>query len=128
GLLGGRKDLSRARVGKQKTGDQAHDRQSEEKFVHCCPPLLSSSAVLVLPLYGMAGLGRGGTPQMACGQAGSVGVGMRVSFPCVDAEPPDVHVPVKVPMLGYGVVKPSVSVCMKRTSWFSSRSVKPSIP
>jgi hypothetical protein len=31
-------------------------------------------------------------------------------------------------MSGYGVVKPSLSVCKKATIWFSSVSDKPSLP
>jgi hypothetical protein len=36
--------------------------------------------------------------------------------------------PVKAFMLGYGLVKPSVSVCRNATIWFSSVSVKPRFP
>src|SRR5437867_12453678 len=78
--------------------------------------------------YGMGGLGKGATPQIAVAQGGSGGVGMRDSKPWVDAEPPVMHVPVKVLMLGNGVVKPSVRVCRKATIWFSSVSVKPRLP
>src|ERR1700730_8023091 len=49
---------------------------------------------------GRGGRGTGGTPQMAGEQGGSGGVGMRNSFPWVEAEPPDMHWPVKVSMLG----------------------------
>src|SRR5260370_2340469 len=76
----------------------------------------------------MGGLGAGGTAQIAVGQGGSGGVRIRRSFPWVDAEPPVMHVPVKVVMLGYGVAKPSVRACRKSTIWFSSRSVKPRLP
>src|SRR6266478_1947065 len=78
--------------------------------------------------YGMGGLGTGGTPQIAVAQGGRGGVGIRNSFPWVDAEPPVMHVPVKLVMLGYGVAKPSVRACRKITIWFSSRSVKPRLP
>src|SRR5439155_17610100 len=76
--------------------------------------------------YGMGGLGKGKTPQTAAAQGGSGGVGIRESFPWVDAEAfavpafPIMNVPVKVLMLGKGVVKPSVRVCRKATIWFSS--------
>src|SRR6266478_8935397 len=46
--------------------------------------------------YGIAGLGRGGMAQTLLEHGGSVGVGIRVSLPCVDAEPPVLHRPVKV--------------------------------
>jgi hypothetical protein len=36
--------------------------------------------------------------------------------------------PVNVLMSGYGLVKPSVRVWRKATIWFSSVSVRPSIP
>jgi hypothetical protein len=68
----------------------------------------------------MGGLGTGETPQITDAQAGSGGVGIRNSFPCVDAEPPAMHRPVKVFLLGYGVVKPSVRTSRKVTIWFSS--------
>src|SRR5437763_15962198 len=86
---------------------------------------------LAVCLYGMGGLGNGATPQIADAHGGSGGVGMRESFPWVDADAfavpgvPVMHVPVKVLMLGKGVVKPSVRVGRKATIWFSSRSVKP---
>jgi hypothetical protein len=48
----------------------------------------------------MGGLGKGGTPQIAVAQGGSGGVGMRNSFPWVDAEPPVMHLPVKVLLFG----------------------------
>src|SRR6266436_1470206 len=82
----------------------------------------------------MGGLGKGATPQIAVAQGGSGGVGIRASFPWVDADAfavpgsPVMHVPVKVLMLGNGVVKPSVRVCRKATIWFSSRSVKARLP
>src|SRR5882672_7303972 len=41
--------------------------------------------------YGIAGLGRGGMAQTLLEHGGSVGVGIRVSLPCVDAEPPVLH-------------------------------------
>src|SRR3989442_10156895 len=78
--------------------------------------------------YGMGGLGNGATPQIADAQDGSGGVGMRTSFPWVDAVPPNMHVPVNVSRLGKGVVKPSVRVCRKATIWFSCRSVKARLP
>src|SRR5712671_5287784 len=81
----------------------------------------------VLPArYLIGGLGTGATPQIAAGHAGSCGVGMRDSFPWVDAEPPVLHVPVKALMLGKVLTvglagsNPSVSACMMITSWFSS--------
>src|SRR5438105_15478108 len=47
------------------------------------------------------GLGTGARPQIAGGQVGSgCGVGMRNSLPWVEAEPPDMQVPVKVSLLG----------------------------
>src|SRR5438105_1336418 len=47
------------------------------------------------------GLGRGARPQIAGGQVGSGrGVGIRNSLPWVEAEPPDIQVPVKVSRLG----------------------------
>src|SRR6266404_153064 len=84
--------------------------------------------------YGMGGLGNGATPQIADAHGGSGGVGMRESFPWVDAEAfavpgaPVMHAPVKVLMLGKGVVKPSVRVCRKATIWFSCMSVKARLP
>src|ERR1700704_6327233 len=78
--------------------------------------------------YGIGLVGRGATPQMADAQGGRGGVGIRVLFPCVAAVPPVMQVPVKVFLSGYGLVKPSVRVCRKATIWFSSLSVKPSIP
>src|SRR5258708_2072549 len=67
------------------------------------------------------GLGRGARPQIAGGQVGSGrGVGIRNSLPWVEAEPPDMQVPVKVSRLGKGLVKPSVSVCRNATIWSSS--------
>src|ERR1700730_18650650 len=66
---------------------------------------------------------------MADAQGGSgVGVGIRVSLPCVAAVPPVMHAPVYVLMSGYGLVKPSESVWRKATIWFSSVSFKPSLP
>src|SRR6266478_2652708 len=74
-------------------------------------------------------VGSGATPQMADAQGGSgVGVGIRVLLPCVAAVPPVMHTPVYVLMSGYGLVKPSESVWRKATIWFSSISVKPSLP
>src|SRR6266403_1876108 len=78
--------------------------------------------------YGMGGLGNGASPQIADAQDGSGGVGMRTSFPWVDAVPPNMHVPVNVSRLGKGVVKPSVRVCRKATIWNSCRSVKARLP
>src|SRR6267143_6690155 len=86
-----------------------------------------ASAVSVC-LYGMGGLGNGATPQIAVAQGGSGGVGIRESFPCVVAKPPVMHAPVKVLMLGKGVVNPSVRVCRKATIWFSCMSVKARLP
>ena len=65
---------------------------------------------------GMGGLGNGGTPHTADAHDGSGGVGIRNWFPCVAADPPTEHAPVYVSRLGYGVVKPSVSVCRNITS------------
>src|SRR5712692_5494902 len=74
-------------------------------------------------------VGSGATPQMADAQGGSgVGVGIRVLLPCVAAVPPVMHTPVYILMSGYGLVKPSESVWRKATIWFSSVSVKPSLP
>src|SRR5439155_18777017 len=70
--------------------------------------------------HGIGIVGRGATPQTADAQGGSGGVGMRNSFPCVDAEPPVMHWPVNVLRFGNGLVKPSVRVCRKATIWFSS--------
>jgi hypothetical protein len=54
----------------------------------------------VLP-YGIGrGPGTGATPQMADAHGGRGGVGMRASLPWVAAEPPVIHLPVKVSMLG----------------------------
>jgi len=85
--------------------------------------------------YGIGGLGAGATPQMADAHGGKGGVGIREPFPCLDGEQfgsvAGLHVmqtPVKVLMSGYGLVKPSLSVWRKATIWFSSVSVKPSIP
>jgi hypothetical protein len=52
--------------------------------------------------YGIGfGPGRGATPQTEDAQGGSgSGVGMRTSFPWVDAEPPVLHTPVKVSLFG----------------------------
>jgi hypothetical protein len=44
-----------------------------------------------VPAYGMGGLGRGVTPQIADVQDGSGGVGIMVSLPWVDALPPVMH-------------------------------------
>src|SRR5712664_2580429 len=56
------------------------------------------------------------------------GVGIRKLLPCVAAVPPVMQAPVYVLMLGYGRVKPSVRVWRNATIWFSSVSVKPSLP
>src|SRR5947209_2010155 len=87
--------------------------------------LRSSASVVQLDGQGIGGpstfaLGRGGTPQTCGEQGGSGGVGMSDSLPWVAAVPPVAQVPVKVSLSGYGVVKPSVSVCRKATIWFSS--------
>src|SRR5437588_12381696 len=79
-------------------------------------------------------VGNGATPQIADALGGSGGVGIRESFPWVDADAfavpgaPVMHVPVKVFRLGYGFVNPSVSVCRKATTWFSSRSGMARLP
>src|SRR5258708_14148904 len=65
---------------------------------------------------------------MAEGQGGSGGVGIRVSLPCVEGVPPVMDAPVNILMSGYGLVKPSESVWRNATIWFSSVSVKPSLP
>src|SRR5207302_10813473 len=70
--------------------------------------------------YGIGGLGSGGTPQIADAQGGSGGVGIRDELPCVAAVAPLMQVPVKVALLGYGVVNPALRVCRKATMWFSS--------
>ena len=50
--------------------------------------------------YGMGfGLGVGETSQISGAQGGSGGVGIRNSLPWVEAEPPDMQVPVKVSAL-----------------------------
>ena len=47
--------------------------------------------------YGIGfGLGRGATRQISGAQGGSGGVGIRNSLPWVEAEPPDMQVPVNV--------------------------------
>ncbi len=63
-------------------------------------PLVGCTGQAGAKLPSMGGKGTGGTPQMAGEQGGSGGVGMRNSFPWVEAEPPDMHWPVKVSMLG----------------------------
>src|SRR3989442_14836088 len=78
--------------------------------------------------YGIGIVGNGATPQIADAHDGSGGVGIIELFPWVAAVPPVMHVPVNVSRLGYGFVKPSVRVCRKATIWFSSWSVKPSLP
>lgn len=78
--------------------------------------------------YGIGIVGSGARPHIAAGHGGSGGVGIRKSFPWVAAVPPVMHMPVKVPISGYGVVNPSVNVWRNATIWFSSVSVKPSIP
>jgi len=62
-------------------------------------------------------------------------VGIRLLLPCLEGEQLGsvaglqvVQAPVNLSMSGYGVVKPSVSVCRKATIWSSSLSVKPSFP
>jgi hypothetical protein len=65
---------------------------------------------------------------MAEAHGGRGGVGIRVLLPCVAAVPPVMHTPVYVLMSGYGLVNPSESVWRKATIWFSSVSVKPSLP
>jgi hypothetical protein len=57
--------------------------------------------------YRIGGLGTGGTPQMADGQAGRVGVGISAPFPCLDGEQLGsvaglqvMQLPVKVSLLG----------------------------
>ncbi len=82
------------------------------------------------------GPGKGATPQIADAQGGSGdGVGIRKPFPCLDGEQFGsvaglhvVHIPVNVLVSGYGLVNPSESVWRKATIWFSSVSLKPSLP
>ena len=49
-------------------------------------------------------------------------------LPWVAAVPPVMQAPVKVFLSGYGLVKPSDSVCRKVTIRFSSPSVNPKSP
>src|SRR5207249_12307041 len=63
------------------------------------------------------------------------GVGIRKLLPCLEDEQFGsvaglhvVHIPVNVLMSGYGLVNPSESVWRKATIWFSSVSLKPSLP
>jgi hypothetical protein len=50
--------------------------------------------------YGIGlGLGVGATSQISGAQGGRIGVGIRNSLPWVEAEPPDMQVPVKVSAL-----------------------------
>src|SRR5713101_7375178 len=81
------------------------------------------------------GPGKGATPHIADAHGGRVGVGIRKPFPCLDGEQFGsvaglhvMHMPVNVLMSGNGRVNPSESVWRKATIWFSSVSVKPSIP
>ena len=81
------------------------------------------------------GPGKGATPQIAEAQGGRGGVGIRKPFPCLEGEQfgsvaglHAMHIPVNVLMSGYGLVKPSVRVWRKATIWFSSVSVRPSLP
>src|SRR5712664_958678 len=86
--------------------------------------------------HGMGlGPGKGATPHIADAHGGRVGVGIRKPFPCLDGEQFGsvaglhvIHIPVNVLMSGNGRVNPSESVWRKATIWFSSVSVKPSIP
>src|SRR5260370_38462032 len=55
----------------------------------------------------MGGLGTGWTPHTAAVQGGSGGVGIRNSFPWVDAEPPGINVPDTAPLLGKGPTNPA---------------------
>jgi hypothetical protein len=66
-------------------------------FVLNCPSHLPFSGLH----YGIGlGLGVGATSQISGAQGGSGGVGIRNSLPWVEAEPPDMQVPVKVSALG----------------------------
>src|SRR5438477_8536730 len=85
-------------------------------------------ARLASSAHGIGLVGRGATPQMAEAHGGRGGVGISVLLPCVAAVPPVMHTPVYILMSGYGLVKPSESVWRKATIWFSSVSVKPSLP
>src|SRR5467141_3606740 len=86
--------------------------------------------------HGMGlGPGKGATPHIADAHGGRVGVGIRKPFPCLDDEQFGsvaglhvMHMPVNVLLSGYGRVKPSVRVWRKATIWFSSVSVRPSLP
>src|SRR5467141_3270434 len=87
--------------------------------------------------YGIGlGPGKGATPQMADAQGGSGdGVGISKLLPCLEGEQFGsvaglhvVHIPVNVLVSGYGLVNPSESVWRKATIWFSSVSLKPSLP
>src|SRR5258707_14389488 len=80
--------------------------------------------------YGIGfGEGKGDAWQTAAAQGGrGIGALMSELLPWVAAVPPLIQIPVKVLMSGYGVVKPSESVCMKATIWFSSKSLKPRFP
>ena len=80
--------------------------------------------------YGIGfGDGKGDAWQMAAAHGGrGIGALMSELLPWVAAVPPVIQVPVKVPMSGYGVVKPSESVCRNATIWFSSVSFKPRCP
>src|SRR6267378_2400605 len=115
GLLDRRKYLSGAGLVGDEAGDGGRNRQPRKQRVHGCsrPYCFAVTAprrAAVPPggfrghagakLPSMGGNGTGGTPQMAGEQGGSGGVGMRSSFPWVEAEPPDMHWPVKVSMLG----------------------------
>jgi hypothetical protein len=77
--------------------------------------------------YGIGGFGTGATPQIADAQGGSGGVGISSPLPCLDGEQLGsvaglqvIQAPVKVSLLGYGDVKPSVSVSKNATIWSSS--------
>src|SRR5260370_6665093 len=76
--------------------------------------------------YGIGlGPGTGATPQIADAQGGRGGVGISDSLPWVAAEPPLMQAPVKVSLLGQGIVKPSDNVSRNLPIWFSSSSPKP---
>src|ERR1700722_14306003 len=80
--------------------------------------------------YGIGfGEGKGDAWQIDAAQRGrGIGALMSEPLPWVAAVPPVIQVPVKVPMSGYGVAKPSESVCRKATTSSSSVGVKPRCP
>src|ERR1700738_806452 len=92
GFLRRRNYLTGGLVGKEQAADRARDRTCQKQSIHDRSPSLG------LARYLIGGFGKGATPQIAAGHAGRGGVGIRNSFPWVDAEPPVKHVPVKALM------------------------------